>query len=294
VRKNGPLVDSSPALDSRDHIAWCADGGIGFARLASKVMAEAPDDEQVLIVGPLDPPGWDPAQHFADEIDARRLRLIDVNETYGPLVEGATDCRRQQLQHFENALDDARAEGNVAIRVVADNTTMLTGSDELADRWLDWEQFSDRWQATQPVAGICYFDRTRVSAERLAQTARLHPLDRGFQTPDVRMYHDADAPDGTVSLVLDGSVECFDQTEFRNRLRAEAIAVAESADTDLAVDLSGLEYMHHSALIALNDTASLFADATQRRENVHLHNAPPVVRRLHSLMPDIDRVGVCQ
>lgn len=162
--------------------------------------------------------------------------------------------------------------------MTADNTAVLTGDDELEQRWLAWRQLTDRWQVRMPVTGVCYFDRTQVPARRLNRVVGLHPLCSGTPAPSLRVYHDTEPGGGTV-LVLDGAVQALDADELGDRLRTELAHGSDDADgPELTVDLSRTVYLHHRALQALDD------------ESVRVQHAPAIVRRLNELLPDADRL----
>ena len=166
VRSAG-VLDRSSRLAPHDHVAWCGDGAAGFLRLAGQVFATAADGERLVLVGDLDRLSADASELFADQVERGRLRMVDVGEAYRPLLEGGAGSAAGQLDAFRRDLDTALAAGWSGLRVAADNTAVLAGTDELERRWLAWEQLTDRWQSLMPVTGVCYFDRRRVPAQRL-------------------------------------------------------------------------------------------------------------------------------
>lgn len=273
VRAAG-VLDRSSRLAPHDHVAWCDTGAEGFLRLAGQVFATAAPGERLVLLGDLDRLSADAGDLFADQIESGRLRMLDVAEAYGPVLEGGAGFAAAQVDAFRRDLDAALAAGWCGLRVVADNTSVLTGTEQLEGRWLEWEQLTDRWQARVPVTGVCYFDRRRVPAERLDRAAALHPLCGGRAAPPLRVYHDAE-PAGRTVLVLDGAIEAFDEDELRERLRTET---AHAAGEALRVDLSRVTYVHHRAVQVLHDAG------------VRVRNAPGIVRRLNDLMPDGDRL----
>jgi len=277
VRSAG-VLDRSSRLAPHDHVAWCGDGAAGFLRLAGQVFATAADGERLVLVGDLDRLSADASELFADQVERGRLRMVDVGEAYRPLLEGGAGSAAGQLDAFRRDLDTALAAGWSGLRVAADNTAVLAGTDELERRWLAWEQLTDRWQSLMPVTGVCYFDRRRVPSQRLGRVAGLHPLCGGITGPPLRVYHDTD-PAGPTVLVLDGAVEAFDEDRLRELLRTE---VAQAADQPggaaVTVDLGRVTYLHHRGLQALHDAG------------VRVTNAPGIVRRLNDLLPDADRL----
>jgi hypothetical protein len=285
VRNAGVLGRRPGDLAVHDHVAWCGDGAAGFARSAADAFAAAADRERLVLVGDLARLEWDPATLFAEPLRAGRLELVDSAAAYRPVLDGGADFAGEQLGAFRTVLDRALADGWSGVRVAADNTPALTAGPAVEERWLAWEQLTDRWQAGVPVTGVCYFDRTAVPAERLARVAGLHPLSWGLESP-LRIYHDT-APDGRSLLVLDGAVEASDEAELRLRLLREVVDAGRPAEGSpvLTVDLSRTTYVHHRGLQALQDVATATGAGV-----VELRGAPTIVRRLVALLPDLTRL----
>jgi MEDS: MEthanogen/methylotroph, DcmR Sensory domain len=277
VRSAG-VLDGSSELVPHDHVAWCGDGAEGFVRLAGWAFATAPAGERLVLVGDIDRLSADAGELFADQIERGRLQMVDAAEAYRPVVEGRPGFVAHQLDQFRRELDAALAAGYSGLRVAADNTAMLTGAEELEQRWLAWEQVTDRWQVRMPVTGLCYFDRSRVPVEGLGRVAGLHPLCSGVPAPPLLSYHDAE-PAGPTVLVLDGAVEAFDDEKLRERLRIElAQAADEPGGAAVTVDLSRVTYLHHRGLQVLEQAG------------VRVWHAPAIVRRLNELLPAADRL----
>jgi hypothetical protein len=266
----------STDLSAHDHVVWCGDGGVDFARLAQHAIATAPADELVLLVAHLDALDFDPAEQFAGELEHGRLVLVEAGEAYRPMIDGRAGFDADQLREFEGVLTDALTAGFSGIRVIADNTVMLTGSVDVEERWLAWEQLTDRWQARHPVTGICFFDRTRIPADRLQRIAAVHPLSAGVAASGPHVYHDTGVP----AVVLDGSVDAGDVDELQARLRTE-LALPDVA-SPLVVDVGRVSYLHHSVLRALDSLGV----------PVLLRNTPRIVRRLVEFVPDLQHVLV--
>jgi MEDS: MEthanogen/methylotroph, DcmR Sensory domain len=277
VRTAG-VLDRSSQLGPHDHVAWCGAGAGEFIRMAGQAFAAAAARERLVLVGDLDRLSADAGELFADQLDSGRLQMVDVAAAYRPVVEGGAGFAARQLDTFCSELETALAAGYSGLRVAADSTSLLTGGDELEERWLIWEQLTDRWQVQMPVTGVCYFDRSRVPAERLDRVVGVHPLCSGIPAPSLRVYHDTE-PGGQTVLMLDGAVEAFDEDELRERLRT---AVAQAGDdaggTAVTVDLSRVVYLHHRALQALGDAP------------VQVRHAPAIVRRLNEVLPEADRL----
>lgn len=267
MRSAGTLPNGTPALAIHDHLACAGKGSSDLARVATQAFATALATDALLlcVATELD---WDPDEVFAAELAEGRLQLADNREAYGPLLDGGEIA--DQLKHFDAALDARLDAGFTGLRVVADDTAFLTGSAAQADRWLAWEQRTDRWQAQREVTGVCWFDSTQVAPERLAAAAHRHPLSAGTLRPHWRLHHDGD-PDGT-RLVLSGEIDAFEAADLIRALDVERATAP--GDAPLEVDLSGVQYLHHRVLAAL----------TRPERGLRLHHPPPIVARLDEVL----------
>lgn len=215
-------------LRPHDHTVWFGEGSADLYALASEALAEGVRrNEKLMFVAA----GPDPAR--LTDLDAERLieggQLVvaDVDAVYG----GGTDFSASaQLDMFRNALDDALAAGYSGIRVVADNTPLALGDDTSFARWLAWEQLTDHFQAASMVTGICFFDRTALSAERLSDIAALHPVRMADAPvePDVTIFVDRDA----VQLI--GTLGADSSGQLRRLLATIDFAVKPTLDLSAA------------------------------------------------------------
>lgn len=115
------------------------------AHAASFLAAGVPSGEQVWFVA--DDPR--PSRWPHDLLHGGVLVLASLDDAYGPLRAGDLDKQRSV---FANAVDEALANGYSGIRVVADNTRLI--SEDL-NRWIEWESVVDRFIAENPVTGLC-------------------------------------------------------------------------------------------------------------------------------------------
>jgi hypothetical protein len=203
------------------------------ARRNEKLMfiAEDPDAARLQGIADLD-------RLLAD----RQLELQPVEAVYGG--SGAFSPTAQ-LTTFEAVLDDALAHGYSGVRVLADNTSLASGDDAAFRRWLHWEQVTDRFQATSSVTGICYFNGRALSSDRRADLAALHPV------------RSVTAPPTPFSFVVDGDmVSVTGAVDFWSEDQFQRILATAPRDRPLQLDLSGVEFADHRALLALNAAAS--------------------------------------
>lgn len=276
MRTYGPIDAGLSACRVHDHVAAVGRGSSELARTAMQAFASAAPDDALMLCLDTEDSDWDPYTAFDREIGSGRLQIVDNATAYAALREsdGAG-----LLREWDAVLARALAEGYGGLRVVADNTAVLTGSDDDYVHWLEWEQRTDRWQAQHPVVGVCWFDRTLVPEDRLAAVTRRHPASLGDVRPSWRLGHEHE--DGHVTLVLSGELDVFDVDDIALALEIELLLVPEGASID--VDVADVTYMHHRVLWEMTSTS--IAD------RVHLRNASPAVRRTYELMAGSLRPG---
>jgi anti-anti-sigma regulatory factor len=258
-------VDDLRHLDDHDHVAWWGRGPEDLDQIALDAFAAGARRHERMMFVTAEPRTSRLAQspETASMIDAGDLELASLADVYpgGAGFDAAT-----QLTVFEQALDDALAQGYSGIRVVADNTPLVQGSDTAFASWLEWEYLADQLQATRPVIGVCYFDADKVRPDRMADLAAAHPvLPSSFAEPAFQLFCD----DGVLRVV--GCLEAL----FAHQLRRAVNRLP--ADRPATIDLSGAEFVDHRALLVLNDAA------TSQRPIV-LRGTGAVVRKLWDLL----------
>jgi hypothetical protein len=199
---------------------------------------------------------------LAEELGAGRLEIVDNADAYAATRSGGSAA--EQLSAFDAVLRTKLAAGFTGIRVVADNTSFLAGSVPDVQRWLAWEQRTDRWQAERPVTGVCWFDRSQVPPAALAAVLNRHPASTGESQTTWRLHHDHGR--AGAELRLSGEIEAFDVDEL---LLAIEVETALTPGTDgVEIDVSDVGYLHHRALWTL------------ARRGAVLRNQPPIVQRM--------------
>jgi anti-anti-sigma regulatory factor len=257
-------ISGADTLEPHDHVAWYGDDTADLYRLASQALAAGSLRGEKLLFIAEDP---DPERLDLDDLGrllARgRLELLSVECVYG--TPSSFNARRQ-LATFEAVLADAMADGYPGIRLVADNTPFVLGGEEGFRRWLRWEQLTDRFASNSNVIGVCYFDRRSLSDERQSDLASLHPVcaANGVEPP-FSFFADGEAVSAT------GTLDLWSAPQFRRVLETTP------DDRPLVVELSGVEFVDHQALLALSAVAS----ATRP---VRILGARPIVRKLASLL----------
>lgn len=264
MRRHGSIEDLG-LLDRHDHVAWWGRGPDEMDRVTVGALATAAAlHERMLFVADDPAPGRLAGLPDLEAMIARGdLELVPVRDVYED-AERFDPARQRRL--FEGVLEDALVRGYSGLRVVADNTPFLRGSDAAFSSWLEWEYLADRLQAEHPVAGVCFFDVSGVQADRLADLAAVHPLlPSGSEQPPFRLFSD----DGVLRVV--GSLEAL----FADRM--ERALAALPGDRPLVVDLSTADFVDHRALLTLNHAAS-------PGQTIVVRGARPVTRRVWDLL----------
>lgn len=265
-------ADDTFAPVRHDHVAWV---GGSFTAVASRVADAAGPSDLVVVAGTLDRDDEDGRRLLREGFATGRLMLLNPVEAYRPLSgDDDTAALRAQLAKFDAIVDTALADGYRTVRIVADDTAMVADpSPEARERWLRWESLADRWQATRPVVGVCWFDPARVPAAVLQAVSHRHPRSVDRPVP-WRLYFDATAgPEPRVTLT--GEVD-RDDAEVLGTALAEIWADAEG---DVDLDVAAVGYLHHRALAAV-------AGAVGPRQRVRLHHPVGAVRTMLRVAPE--------
>ena len=253
------MLDDPTVLREHDHVSWCGSRATDFTQLAAAVFS-ASHNERLLLVGTdadLD------ALRGDDRLDrlAREgaLTVETLSDVYG---DGSTFDPVQQLETFTGVVREALAQGYRGLRVVADNTPLIT-DDETFRRWLVWEHLADQFIDSRPVVGVCYFDRTGVDSERLDVLDTLHPISHGRQSaPPFRIFADRGI------LTVTGEID----EETVSTLR-RALAARPRTPGGLVVDLGHADFIDHRTLQA-------FAELGTRTAPVRLVGVHATLRSL--------------
>lgn len=149
------------------HLAWAYAGADEFeGRVASFLAEGLARNERLLLVTDDPTPRLWPSSFVAQGA----LLISSTAEVYGPM--GALDPAAQRLT-FEELLGKALELGFSGLRVAADDTCHLSSTARLA-AWLEWEEVADDLMATEPITGLCAFDRTKTTDGALAAAMRCH------------------------------------------------------------------------------------------------------------------------
>jgi hypothetical protein len=236
-------VESAAQLRPHDHTIWFGEGPEQLYEMASEAFIEGigRNEKLMLVADGADASrlqGFDVQQL----LDMGQLEIHDVSDVYGSGGFSAS----AQLATFRGVLADAQANSYSGIRVVADNTSLAQGDDADFQRWLAWEQLTDHFQAESMVTGICFFDRTTLSVERLGDLAALHPMRANTESvePPFSLFADRD------SVLLVGSLSESTGNQLRRLLATVDLTLKP------ALDLSAAHLLDDSALLVIAEFAS--------------------------------------
>lgn len=158
------------------HLGWTFAGPAEFEGRTASYLAEglARGERLVLVADDPSPELW-PRPLLAQGV----LVVSSTAEVYGP--DRIVDPVGQRLT-FQEVLGEARELGYNGVRVAADNTSLLAGDARLA-AWLEWEAVADDLMRSEPITGLCAFDRTKTDARALAAAMGCHPVTVGSGEP---------------------------------------------------------------------------------------------------------------
>ena len=175
--RNTCVVDDPAVLHLHDHVAWCGDGTDDLLQLAIDAFTVGAERNERMVF-------------ICDDPDARaaaRERRPRSGARHGcaDRSELSTRCTAAR-PHFDPAAQlevfcgCARrgARGGLSRGPRSSPTTRRwsDGDDDSFARWLAWEQLTDSFQDSREVLGVCYFDATRIAADRLTVLGAVHPV----------------------------------------------------------------------------------------------------------------------
>ena len=254
--RNHRVLDHPAVLTEHDHVSWCGPRTKDFTRLAAAAFdIGAARGERLFLVGEAADVEQLRGEPEYDRLFANgTLTVENSDDVYG---DGAGFDPVRQLETFTAVLDEALAQGYRGVRIVADNTAMITGDDDTFRRWLAWEQLADSFIESRPVVGVCYFDDREIDAARLDLLYALHPLTHGREAaPPFRLFVDEGA------VVVTGEID--DETVV---LLRRLLAVRLQDGDDVVVDLGRAEFIDHRTLQAFARLAT--SGAAVRLRGVH-------------------------
>jgi ABC-type transporter Mla MlaB component len=247
------VIKDARGLGFHDHVCWAYDDRNDFRYRAWEFLSEglelgqqvwyvAPGDVETLADDLRDLDGMDVA------LQVGAARVVPVDSAY---PTGTVTDPRAQAHAFITAAMQARMAGFSGLRVAADTTPLVRTPPQL-DAFARYECVVDRCIASQPLSGMCAYDRRELGEDVIAQLACLHPNING-DTTQFRL-HASDHAAASLNGELDmATVELLSLALRRADL--------QPCDGELVIDAAGLTYIDHRALLMLADHTRR-ADAT--------------------------------
>ncbi|WP_327267934.1 MEDS domain-containing protein [Streptomyces sp. NBC_01218] len=172
----------------------------------------------------------------------------------------------------------ARASGYPGLRAIGE---MSWGARDVtgADRLLEYElRIHHEVFARLPLKAWCFYDRRLLTDAYVGMLAGAHLTHEGepYAEPALRVAPLADRP----GLALSGSAGY----DTRDAVASAAAAVSGSTVQPMELDLAGLRHLDSASLAVLAEAAAVRPGGTRLR----MRQAPPAVRRLLRLFPELD------
>ena len=240
-------VDSLAGLGTHDHVCWAYEDHRHLRAELSRFFREGIAlGERVMYFGCGD---VDELRSHLDGLPTSTgvqrggvVQVVSLSDAYcvGDAVDPAL-----QLANFSKEAEDSLALGFTGLRSVAD-VASLTQTPEQVDAFTRWEHLWDRYMTTRPLTSICAYRRSEVSDHTMATMAGLHPLTNVDSSP-FHIY--ADEPRRTA---ITGEVDTMAIDLFETAL---GVTDAEVVNGELVLDASGLSFIDHRGMLALESYA---------------------------------------
>lgn len=270
MRGNGQLL-SARGLTPHGHVGWAYRTPLEFRRRAAEYLADGlalGQRVEVVAAGPVRAvedlisslPGGRAA---LDEGAAAAFSLDDAPTWRG----GVPSDPRAALRDRERRWRAWTEDGYRGVRVIVDATDLArTPADR--DALATFEALSDGRLAAGSGGALCAYDAS-VLGDRAGELTCLHPFTDTRSAP-FRLFSDGDG-----GLAMAGDVDFHGLPLFEVALR-RVLAVHDG--DELRVDLSGVDFLGHRALLALEH------GARASRRTIVLRHAKGVVSRIVGLI----------
>lgn len=266
--RNWGVATDPAALRERDHVCWAFDDRTVFVENAIGFLREGLwRGMRVAYVGAL------PLHELIEEVrplgdvDAlmfqHRLRVGSLLDSH---PDGYVGDERRQLAATQENTRQAERDGFSGYRVASDATSMVRTAKQ-RDAFTRFEHLVDRMMASEPFSAMCGYDRGTVGAAAVEELACVHPL--AVSESAFHLYAPARA-----SLALAGEIDAASGNLFRWALTR----LQPQAGRALELDISGLGFIDHRALITLEE------DARRRGRVITLRGGRQIVSNLASIL----------
>ena len=163
---------------------------------------------------------------------------------------------------------DALDAGYPGLRMLAVGTVRVTNPVRRALQ-VRYEHLIDEFCLGHPLTRLCAYDLDVLGERAVAELACVHTLVHGNLSP----FRLRATPRAAAALA--GAVDAFSAARLEQALRRIAVA---ASPREVVIDATGVEFLDHRALLALN------RHATRTGAIIVLRSPPSIVTRLINLL----------
>lgn len=267
------VLDSVEGYGRHDHLCLAIDDPADYAAQARDFLADGlAQGLQVHYVfdGPDEATTASTRDWLLSELAPQRadaVKVTSIGSTYGL---GHVVSAADQIAVYAKATTSALADGFTGFRVAADITALVSTPEQL-DAVAHYEHLIDRYMSRHPMSALCAYDRSSLGADAVSKVGCIHPVSNvgtSFR------WHAAEPvtpqPSDALALALTGEVDRSAYEVFRAALDRTDI----DPEQPVVLDVSGLTFVDHHALAALDDLASRY------RTRIMLRNVGHIVDRI--------------
>ena len=231
-----------------DHVCWPFHGIEEYVQVAREYVAEGLDRHQLVTFvrvapGKLEHAIVSDVAQVGRPADDRRPVLNKLT-----VLSGRTPSTSAPVQ-IGRMTRAAVAQGYTGLRLLTDVSELVRRPDGRRE-WMRAEHLIDRYALGNPLTTLCGYDLDDLGEEVVAGASRLHPLVGGAPSP----FH-LSATDADGGLALIGDVDFTSAHDLYHVL----LLIGPEVPARVTVDVSKLEFIDHSGLVALDRAARSLA-----------------------------------
>jgi hypothetical protein len=166
-------------------------------------------------------------------------RIVNPGHAY---AAGRTIDPAEQVAAYTAVTEQALAAGFTGFRVAADVTAMVRTQAQ-REAFARYEYLIGRYLRVAPMRAVCAYDRVELGDRAVAELACLHDTSHR-----AGVSFQLQPGPTTASAVLYGELDAAGEDLFETALRRTDLA---SAGGQVTVEASGLRFIDHRALLAL-------------------------------------------
>jgi anti-anti-sigma regulatory factor len=242
------VVSTVTGRSPGDHVCWPFHGPEEYVEAARAYVAEGLDRHERVAFVKVTPAGLrhaivsDVAQ-VGRPADDRGPVLTEL--TAPPGWSSSTSAPAQ----FDRMTRAAVADGYAGMRLLTDVNELVRTPDGLQE-WMRNEHLIDRYTLDHPLLVLCGYDADDLDEATVAEAARVHPLTGAALSAFALLAADADG-----GLALSGEVDIATADDLHRAL----MAIGPEIPAQVTVDMSEVDFIDHSSLLALDRAARSLA-----------------------------------